>query len=165
MIIGCKCHAHSLPVRLSKSKILIFLCIPTQSPPSSQISSYRLKRSEVKVAQWCPTLWDPMNYTVHEILQARKLEWVVFPFSRGSAQPRDWTKVSCIAGRFFTYLAIMEAHIDWKHSNVHFLPWPLLPTQGFYLFFYVNGFLKLKILHPKFFTTCIYECTYMGLPW
>ena len=43
--------------------------------------------SEVKVAQSCPTLCDPMNYTVHGILQARILEWVAF--SRGSSQPRS----------------------------------------------------------------------------
>ena len=37
-----------------------------------------------------------MNYRVHGILQARILEWVVVPFSRGSSQPRDWTQVSRI---------------------------------------------------------------------
>ena len=57
---------------------------------------------KVKVAQLCLTLWDPMEYTVHGILQARTLEWVAFPFSRGSSQPRDGTQVSCIAGRFST---------------------------------------------------------------
>ena len=41
----------------------------------------------MKVAQSCPTLWDSMDYTVHGILQARVLEWVAFPFSRGSFQP------------------------------------------------------------------------------
>ena len=56
----------------------------------------------VKVAQSCLTLCDPMDYTVHGILQARILEWVAFPFSRGTFQPRDQTQVSCIAGRFFT---------------------------------------------------------------
>ena len=40
----------------------------------------------LKVAQSCPTLCDPMDYTVHGILQARILEWVAFPFSRGSSQ-------------------------------------------------------------------------------
>ena len=44
---------------------------------------------KVKVAQSCPTLCDPMDCTVHGILQARILEWVAFPFSRGSSQPRD----------------------------------------------------------------------------
>ena len=57
---------------------------------------------KVKVAQFCPTLCDPMDYSVHGILQARILEWVAFPFSRGSSQPRDQTQVSCITGRFFT---------------------------------------------------------------
>ena len=40
---------------------------------------------KVKVAQLCPTLCDPIDYTVHGILQARILEWVAFPFSRGSS--------------------------------------------------------------------------------
>ena len=44
--------------------------------------------SEVKVTQLCPTLSDPMDYTFHGILQARILEWVTFPFSRVSYQPR-----------------------------------------------------------------------------
>ena len=57
---------------------------------------------KVKVAQSCPTLCNPMDYTVHGILQARILEWAAFLFCRGSSQPRDQTPVSCIAGRFFT---------------------------------------------------------------
>ena len=47
--------------------------------------------------------------SVHEILQARILEWVAIPFSRGSSWPRDWTWVSCIAGRCFTIWATREA--------------------------------------------------------
>ena len=43
----------------------------------------------VKVTQLSPTLCDPMDYTVHEILQARTLEWVAYPFSSTSSQPRD----------------------------------------------------------------------------
>ena len=43
----------------------------------------------MKVIQLCLTLCDPMDYTVHGILQARSLEWVAFLFSRGSSQPRD----------------------------------------------------------------------------
>ena len=57
---------------------------------------------KVKVTQSCQTCCDPMDYTVHGILQARILEWVAFPFSRGSSQPRDQTQVSCTAGVFFT---------------------------------------------------------------
>ena len=48
-----------------------------------------------KVAQLCPTLCDPMDYTVHGILQARILEWVAFPFSRGSSQPKNRTVIKC----------------------------------------------------------------------
>ena len=44
------------------------------------------------VTQSCPALCDPVDYTVHGILQARILEWVAFPFSRGSSQPRDRTQ-------------------------------------------------------------------------
>ena len=64
---------------------------------------------KVKVAQSCPTLWDPMDPTVHGILQASILEWVAFPFSRGSSQPRDRTQVSHIAGGFFTSWATRKA--------------------------------------------------------
>ena len=68
----------------------------------------------VLVAQSCPTLCNPMgcsqpSSTVHEILQARVLEWVAIPFSRGSSWPRDWTWVSLIWGKFFTIWATREA--------------------------------------------------------
>ena len=66
---------------------------------------------KVKVAQLCPTLCNPMHYTVHGILQARILEWVAFPFSRGSSQPRDRTQVSHIAGGFFTSWVTKEAYL------------------------------------------------------
>ena len=65
---------------------------------------------KVKVAESCPTLCDPMDYTVHGILQVRILKWVAFPSSRGSSQPRDQTQVSHIAGGFFTSWTTREAH-------------------------------------------------------
>ena len=61
-----------------------------------------VKKVEVKVTQSCLTLCNRMDYTVPGILQAKILEWVAFPFSRGSSQPRDQAQVSRIAGRFFT---------------------------------------------------------------
>ena len=63
-----------------------------------QVGNKKQKAGETQ----CPTLYDPVDYTVHGILQARILEWVAFPFSRGSSQPRDQTQVSRIAGGFFT---------------------------------------------------------------
>ena len=56
----------------------------------------------MKVAQSCLTLCNPMDYTVYGILQTRILEWVAIPFSRGSSQPRDRTQVPHIAVGFFT---------------------------------------------------------------
>ena len=53
---------------------------------------------KVQVAQSCLTLCDPMDYTVHGILQARMLKWVAIPFFRRSSQPRDQTQVSHVAG-------------------------------------------------------------------
>ena len=65
------------------------------------------KCKKVLVAQSCPTLCDPMDYSspgssVHGIFQAGILEWVTVPFSRGSSQSRDQTQVSHIAARFLT---------------------------------------------------------------
>ena len=67
----------------------------------------------------CSAVWlfvtlldcSPAGSFVHGILQARIPKWVVIPFSRGSSRPRDWTWVSCIAGRFFTFWATREAQL------------------------------------------------------
>ena len=45
---------------------------------------------------------SPRDFSIQGILQARILERVAIPFSRGSSQHKDWTLVFCIAGRFFT---------------------------------------------------------------
>ena len=75
----------------------------------------KLKRKKkVKVSQLCPTLWDPMDYTVHGILQARIQEWVAFPFSRETSQPRDQTQVSRIEGGFFTSWGTRKAQEYWS---------------------------------------------------
>ena len=65
------------------------------------------RRSESEVAQSCPTLCDPMDYSlpgssVHGIFQARVLEWGAIAFSSGSSQLRDRTRVSRIVDRRFT---------------------------------------------------------------
>ena len=78
---------------------------------------------EVLVAQLCPTLCNPMDCSppgssVHGILQARTVEWVAMPSSRGSSWPRDQRvsltqgpRVPCIAGRFFAIWATREASL------------------------------------------------------
>ena len=69
------------------------------------------ERKKVKVAQLCPTLWDPMDRIVPGIFQARILERVAYPFSSRSSWFRNRTRVSCIADGFFTNWAIYMVYI------------------------------------------------------
>ena len=77
--------------------------------------------------------WDkwPMDYTVHGFLQAGILEWVAIPFSRRSSQPRDWTQVSCIAGRFFTSWATKEAPTTKKMKDLFAHKFPFFKKKVF----------------------------------
>ena len=80
---------------------------PHQAPQTPVLFCLGLPWVLCLVTQPCPSLCDhmdciPLGSCVHGILQARTLEWVAVPFSRGSSQPRDQTQVSCLAGGFFT---------------------------------------------------------------
>ena len=81
---------------------------------------------KVKVSQSCLTLCDPTDYAVHGILQTRILEWVAFPFSRGSSQLRDWTQDSHTAGGFFTSWAQAMTNLDSILKN-----WDITLPMGF----------------------------------
>ena len=64
----------------------------------------------VLIVQSCPTPYNPRDCSpsgssVYGILQERILEWVAIPFSQGSSRPRDWTQISCIAGRSLYHLS------------------------------------------------------------
>ena len=100
------------------------LCCTEVNNTTLQIS-YEVKWEPLN----CVRLCNPVDYTVHWILQARILEWVAFPFSRGSSQPRDWSRVSCIAGRFFTSWATREAQTSYTSINI----WKWI-KKGKYLF-------------------------------
>ena len=80
---------------------------------ATELNCYVYVSVKVKVAQSCPTLCDPVDCSPWNSAD-RMLEWVTFPFSRGSSQPRDQTQVSCIAGRFFTTWATREAQEYWS---------------------------------------------------
>ena len=74
----------------------------------SEIKFYFPRSSSAKSLQSCPTLCDPLGCSlsgssVHGILQARTLECVAVPSSRGSSWPRDWTHVSTCIGRWTLY--------------------------------------------------------------
>ena len=100
------------------------------APPTLEGEVLTTELPEVKVAQLCPTLCDPMNCSlpdssVHGILQARILEWVAIPFFKGSFQPRGWTHVARIEGRFFTIWATDQIRSDQYLSRVRLFatPW------------------------------------------
>ena len=83
---------------------------------SSNTDDQRVKKTwkKVIVNQSCPTLYNSMDCSlpgssVHEISQARILEWFAISFSRGSSLPRDWTHVSCIGRQILYHWAIKEA--------------------------------------------------------
>ena len=99
---------------------------------------------KMKVTQLYPTFWDPWA-VVHEIFQARILEWVVkIPFSRGSSQPRDQTQLSHIAGRFFASWTIREIQEHWNKQSI---PSPEnLPDPGIKL---GSPALQVDSLQPK----------------
>ena len=69
-----------------------------------------ISHSVVTNSLW-PKDWSPPGSSVHEILQAKILEWIIISFSRGSSWARDQTSASCISGRFFNDWAIREFHI------------------------------------------------------
>ena len=102
LIKGCTlCCDQSLHWKLSVATSLLCGC---HSPVMGRVCSL-VVGAKVKVTRSCPTLCDHLDFTVHGILQARILEWVAFPFSRVSSQPRDRIQVSRIAVRFFTIWA------------------------------------------------------------
>ena len=76
-----------------------------------------------------------MDYTIHGLLQARILEWVAVPFSRGSSQPRNWNRVSCIAGGCRLWSIQLT---NWITSFSAFSLWPSRPPptgDRVYIFF------------------------------
>ena len=91
-------------------------------PPSKQQYAY-----VCSVAQLCPTICNPKDCSlpgssVHGILQARILEWVIMPFNRRFSWPREWTWVSCIIGGFSTVWGTREALLAVEMPDI-FISW------------------------------------------
>ena len=101
----------------------------THRPTNEHLHTSPASQVKVKVAQSCLTLYDPMDYIVHGILQARVLEWVAFCFSRQSSQPRDWTQVSHIAAGFFTSWTTREAQ-EYGIGSLSLLQWIFLTLKS-----------------------------------
>ena len=99
-----------------------------------------------------PTLATPdcnlPGSSVNGILQARILEWVAIPFSRGSSRPRDWTQVSWIAGRFFTIWAMRETpqiiYIQWSNEVIPGMQCWFSTKIAVNVIHHINGLKKQK---------------------
>ena len=136
--------------------------------------------AKVLVAQLCLTLCNPMIYSppgssVHGIFQARILEWLTISFSSGSSQPRDKTRLSCTAGRFFTDWATREAPVCYvyfttifflnKYStrshNAHFWLSPMPHTNHDSIGICCQSWDHWK--HPKNPWNCLYWVTLTNL--
>ena len=130
----------------SDAMIFIFCMLSFKSAFS--LSSFIFMK--MKVAQWCPTLCNLMDYTIHGILLVRILEWLALSFSRGSSQPRDRAQVSCIAGGFFTSWATCGWSLSSRGSLILlcFLPlrWCHLHIWDYWYFFWQSWF--QLVLHP-----------------
>ena len=95
----------------------------------------------------CLTLCDPMDYTVHGIPQARILKWVVFPFSRGSSQPRDRTQVSRGAHLF-------SCPTYWAWNPIYLLAVGCRTIYAIYL--RMSSYLLMKKNSPAMANVCWY---------
>ena len=123
-----------------------------------------------KCTHSCPTLCDPMDYSlpgssIHAIFQARVLEWVAIFFSRVYSWPRDWTQVSCIVSKTLYCLYSRDRYkitLSWEGQPylLHMLPPYSSDSTSEFLFwvlvFYCcvtnyqkpNGFKQLKKWFP-----------------
>ena len=107
----------------------------------------------VSLTQSCPNLCEPKDCwspgsNVHGIFWARILEWVAISFSRGSFQPRDWTQVSCIAGRRFYLLSHQRKPLVY--------PQIIKTFSCFFLGILVLGFTFRSVNHSKLLL-CIFS--------
>ena len=77
---------------------------------------------------------SPLGSSVHGILQARILEWVVFPFSRGSSLPKDQTHIFCTGKQILYHHAIWETSYVYAHTHTH---------THVYIFVFIANLLKI----------------------
>ena len=89
-------------------------------PPSNRGHCWMVVKVKSLSRVWLcdPMDWSLPGFSVYGIFQARVLEWVAICFSRGYSWPRDWTQVSCIAGRPFTLWATREAWLVGLPANL-----------------------------------------------
>ena len=126
--LNTSCSLPCMPLPLSCTQFLLILHISAQmsllrgSFPGN-LPQYYVSWCYSMHTGLCRLLWKSLSRVwlfatpwtvVHGIFQARILEWVAFPFSRGASQLRDWTQVSHVAGGFCSSWATGEAPEHWR---------------------------------------------------
>ena len=108
------------------------ICHEVMGPDAMIFVSWKVN---MKITQSCLALCNPMDYTVHGILQARILEWVAFPISRESSQPRDQTQISHTAWILLLCFTINEGNFlsSQPHKVWPSRKQPILPPVRFSL--------------------------------
>ena len=136
VISGCLCvctHmcAHTCTSELSHVRFLARLLCPWDSPgKNTGMGCHALLQGIFPTQRSNPGLPHGKRILYHLSHQVclRILEWVVHPFSRGSPWPRNWTGVSCIAGRFFTTWAtrgvLIGSYLNANDSMLDLLSYP-----------------------------------------
>ena len=105
---GCYIHFGGQCKKQSSHMVCCALCLVTQSCLTVCNNMGCARQS----------MWSPLDTPLSMgILQARILGWVAMPSSRESFQPRNWTQVSCIVGRWFTNWAMREAHLTFNSTK------------------------------------------------
>ena len=117
--MGAFCNSPSTDVECWAKKIfyLLYDLIVRSNSCRKEGPLWRMKKWKYKSLKSCPTLCNPVDFTFHGILQARIVEWVAFPFSRGSSQPRDRTQVFCMASGSFISWATGKPCEGWDSTN------------------------------------------------
>ena len=133
--VHCKPESHFLKSIWWQSQMMTNLMTEPWACRSEAWGEWTLKN--VLVAHLCLTLCNPMGppgSSVHEILQARILEWVAIPFSGGFSQPRNPSRVSCIADGFFSVWTTREAWMNTWWAEIQ-------KNRTFLYHFWTNVFL------------------------
>ena len=99
--------------------------------------------------------YSPPGFSVHAILQARILEWLALPSSRGSSRPMDQTCVSCISGWFFTFEPPGKPTHMYISFLLDFLPIQVTTEHWVSSLYYTVGCLQLSILY---IISIVYMC-------
>ena len=105
---------------------------------------------------WPHGLSSPPASSVHGIFQSRILEWVAISFSRGSSQPRDWTRVSCIAVRCFTVWATREAHASFYLVISKYSFWCCCKWDCFHIISFSDCLLFIQGIVTEFYLSCYF---------